>query len=325
MKTCLIFFSLLFTFSFHNGFSQKEYLDEVFKIVEHYSIKRDSVDFKKIKADAFSKLYDGEPIEACYPIVRSILRELNDHHSFFMHKEQVKAWKTTSKTKRNDEVPFSGKLLKKRVGYIHLNGFSSGDSVSIVDYANNLQTLIKAIDNRKIRGWILDLRENGGGNCWPMLAGLGPLLDNGICGYFIDNNHNKSAWYYKDGRAGVNSSDFVKVSIQPYSLLKNGNRIAVLTGPRTTSSGEVIVTAFREKMNCKSFGESTGGYSTGNATFELSDGSMLFLTTSVYADRKENIYGKEIIPDNYVTFSYMDLGKEGDRVIKSAIQWIYKK
>ena len=35
---------------------------------------------------------------------------------------------------------------------------------------------------------MIDLRPNTGDNCWPMLAGIGPLLGEGVCGYFTDRD-----------------------------------------------------------------------------------------------------------------------------------------
>ena len=209
------------------------------------------------------------------------------------------------------------------IGYIHMKGFSSGDSISIQNYADSLQLLIKSIDNHSLKGWILDLRENSGGNCWPMLTGLGPLLGNGNCGYFIDNDQNRSSWFYRSGAAGIDSVAITQVSIEPYELLDSKLPIAVLTGPQTASSGEVVATAFRNKTKAKSFGESTMGLSSGNAPYMLSDGSMILLTTSIYADRLGNLYGKKIRPDKYIKFSYQEVGKPDDPVIKNALDWIY--
>ncbi len=329
MRDLFLYFFLLGFLSCSNTnkdtSAPRKYLNEVFEIVEEHSINRDSLDFQQLKETAYSKLKSTESIEGCYPIIKSILANLNDHHSFFMPKEQVEAWQSTSKTGRiNDLITFSGKLMNFDIGYIHMRGFSSGDSISIQNYADSLQLLIKSIDNHSLKGWILDLRENSGGNCWPMLTGLGPLLGNGNCGYFIDNNQNRSSWFYRSGAAGIDSVAITQVSMEPYELLDSKHPIAVLTGSQTASSGEVVVTAFRNKNNAKSFGESTAGLSTGNATYKLSDGSMILLTTSIYADRLGNLYGKEIRPDEFIKFSYQKVGKPGDPVIKSALDWIYK-
>jgi len=304
----------------------KKYLNEVLEIVEKNSINKDSVDFKIIKRNALSKLSNTYTIEECYPIVQSILRDLGDNHSFFMSKEQVKNWKSTSKSnEENKLITFSGKLLDDNYGYIKMNGFSSGDSISIQKYADSLQNKIKSIDNKNIKGWILDLRENTGGNCWPMLTGIGPILGSGICGYFVDKKGNKSSWFYKNGESGINKFPITKVSHQPYELYDSSKRIAVLTGSKTGSSGEVIVTAFHNKENTKSFGTKTYGVSTGNQNFDLSDGSMILLTTSIYADRKGIIFGAEIEPDEIVEFEYNSIGKQNDLVIQKAIEWINEK
>jgi len=304
----------------------KEYLNEVLEIVEKNSIRKDSVDFQKIRKTAFSKLSKTNSIKECYPIIQFVLRELGDNHSFFMSKEQVSNWKSTSESNEpNKLITFSGKLLNKNIGYIKMNGFSSGDSISIQKYADSLQKKIELIDNKNLKGWILDLRENTGGNCWPMLTGIGPLLGNGICGYFTNTTKEKSSWFYRDGESGINNFTITKVSNKPYELINDSNPIAILTGYKTGSSGEVVVTAFHNKKNSRSFGENTAGLSTGNENFTLSDGSMILLTTSIYADRKGIVFGGEIQPDEIVNFSYQSIGKQNDIAIEKAMEWISGK
>lgn len=306
--------------------SKEEYLTEIFEKIEEHSIRKDSVDLVKLKLSAFEKLKSLDSIQDCYSIIKSVLFELEDNHSFLLPKEEADNWKSTSKTnKTNELISFKGKLLKDNIGYIYQKGFSSGDSISIQKYADSLQRKIKEIDNRNLKGWILDLRDNTGGNCWPMLAGLGPILGEGVCGYFIDNKGERSSWFYKGGRAGINEHAIARTTIKPYTILNESNPIAILTGRKTASSGEVIVTAFSNKKRTKSFGMPTAGLSTGNSGFPLSDGSILFLTTSIYADRKGTVFGKEIQPDVFVNFRYYhQLDLYSNEVIEKAVEWIKK-
>ena len=326
MKYIYTFFFLIFITSCSDAtktkVKPKDYLDEVFKIVEKRSIRRDSVDFNKIKSEAYARLKYAGSIDKCYPIVKIILLDLGDHHSFFMPKEQVKKWQTPSNI--NEVITFSGKLLDQNIGYIRMKGFGKVDSLSIRQYADSLQNLIKSIDKAKLKGWVVDIRENNGGNCWPMLAGLGPLLGDGVCGYFIDNDHRKSSWFYKNGKSGIDSVAIVSVSKKPYTLINNLNPIAVLTGNPTASSGEVVATAFRKKNNIRSFGESTLGLSTGNDTYKLSDGSMLILTTSIYADRQGNVLGGKIEPDEIIKTFDKSNSQSNDLVLQKAVNWIYE-
>ncbi len=323
----LLLLRIIYSSHAQDNLTPEKYVEQVLTIIEKYSLRRDSIDLKKMRENASTQVASAKSIKDCYPIVQTMLYELNDHHSHFMTKEDTKAWKSTSSTtsRYTEELdPFMGIVLNGDIGYLNMNGFASGDSISLIDYSTKLQTLIKSLDSNRIKGWILDLRQNGGGNCWPMLTGIGPLLGDGICGYFINNNNIASSWFYNEGAAGIQSNEFVKVSGKGYKLMKNNNPIAVLTGANTASSGEVVVTAFRQKENTRSFGEPTAGLSTGNATFELSDGSMLVLTTTVYADRKGNRYGGRIVPDSSVKFSYQEIASDTDQVIKAAIEWIYK-
>ncbi len=303
--------------------AQKEYMDHVFEIIMEHSIRRDSNDFETLRRHAYRDIKNTESIEDCHTIIKFLLRDLGDHHSRFMPANQVKKWLSISKNGSTSNLTtFRGHLLNEHIGYIQMREFISGDSIVNQAYADSLQQLIKSIDNEQIKGWILDLRENFGGNCWPMLTGIGPLLGSGVCGYFIDNKNHKTPWYYSNGEAGTDSSAITSVSIKPYKILDDTRPVAVLTGPKTASSGEVIATAFRSKSNTRSFGIQTAGLSTANATYMLKDSSMIFLTSAVYADRIGNVFGGNIKPDEKIPFSYKTIGEPGDPPISRAIEWI---
>ena len=57
--------------------------------------------------------------------------------------------------------------------------FSSQQRKDIDDYAAKVQNVIAELALKNPRGWIVDLRGNGGGNMWAMLAGVGPILGEG--------------------------------------------------------------------------------------------------------------------------------------------------
>src|SRR5206468_4322951 len=64
----------------------------------------------------------------------------------------------------------------------------------------------------------------------------------------------------------------------------------------TASSGEAITISFRGRPGARSFGAPTAGLSTGNEEYALPDGSMLFLTTSIEADRIGHRYAAGSCP-----------------------------
>lgn len=95
--------------------------------------------------------------------------------------------------------------------------------------------------------------------------------------------------------------------------------IAILTGNQTGSSGEAVVVSFIGNNHTKSFGQPTWGLTTGNGSFELQDGSQIFLASTVMADRNGNLYRGSMSPDVLVTGKSVN---ENDLALDTAIQWI---
>jgi C-terminal processing protease CtpA/Prc len=160
-----------------------------------------------------------------------------------------------------------------------------------------MQHQIRIIDNQKPCGWIVDLRGNTGGNMWPMLIGIGPVLGKGLAGSFIDADGNQVDWAYLDGKGLLGDEVISQVNGAPYQIANPEAPVAVLFGEGTASSGEVIVISFIGRPNTRTFGGSSAGYTTGNDEFELSDGAYIFLTTVIDADRTGKVYRSVIVPD----------------------------
>lgn len=257
-------------------------------------------------------------IEDIHRTLGTILRMI-DNHSFYMPKTKVDAWETTS-TEGNPNIIYSkGHRIDEEYAYIWMPHFSSGNAMTNVAFANQLQNLIDSLDHENLKGWVLDLRDNQGGNCWPMLAGIGPILGEGVCGYFKDGGDFRS-WSYQKGGSYMSDAAQTEV-LEPYTTYLKNAPVAVLTGPKTASSGEVVTAAFKNRPNSRSFGTHTAGYSTGNANYSLSDGSMIFLASSVYTDRDKNEYLHGLTPDVEVGNTQETVE---DLTLQRALLWLKK-
>jgi C-terminal processing protease CtpA/Prc len=300
----------------------RNYLNSFFEIVDSRSLRRDSINLKKIKKIIFDQFKNAQRIADCYPAIVLALKEVNDKHSVFMPYDQVKVWQ--GDTDEHSSFPFGyGQLLENNIGYISVPTFYSGSPRKMQLFADSLQRQVETIDAHRVNGWIIDVRNNAGGNCWPMLAGIGPLLGEGVCGYFAGRDGLGPMWKYEKGIIYEGTKEMVRVP-NPYDIKQKFTRVAVLTGPLTASSGEVVVVSLIGRSHTRSFGEPTCGLSTGNQDFKLSDGSMLFLTTSVYMDRNKRKYGSKIVPDEVVPFSKNHFPEDQDPVVKRAIEWLVK-
>ena len=248
--------------------------------------------------------------------IRDRLRTI-DNHSFHWAKKQVENWENTSKQSDYQMELSKGHHINEDYAYLNMPSMGSGDSVSQTLFATKMQGLIDSLDHESIKGWVIDLRQNGGGNCWPMLAGIGPLLGIDTAGYFEEGGRYAS-WSYKNGASYAGNSQQTKITGSAYRLKNRAYKIAVLYGNGTASSGEIVAVSFKNHPRAKTFGQKTAGYSTGNVNFTLSDGSMLFLATSVYADRDKNLYLHGIEPDILI-----EENQEGkDLTLEAALAWL---
>jgi C-terminal processing protease CtpA/Prc len=148
-----------------------------------------------------------------------------------------------------------------------------------------------------------------------MLVAVGPILGEGVLGYFFYPDSSFYTWNYKDGKA-YDENGIWEQSINTYHLKSPNPYVAILTDSITASSGEAVAIAFKGRSKTKSFGTQTFGVSTGNRVHTLSDGSRINLTVSVFADRNKTKYGHYVYPD---------VKCDDNRTLEEAINWILKQ
>ena len=157
--------------------------------------------------------------------------------------------------------------------------FSSQERKDIDDYASKVQNVIGELALKNPRGWIVDLRGNGGGNMWAMLAGIGPILGDGEPGAALKGEGTMGTWYYEDGKAGWRNDakdSYYARTVGAAMRLTGTPPVAVLIDRDTGSSGEGIAIAFRGRPDTRFFGESTAGAATSTFPYTLSDGAQIF-------------------------------------------------
>ena len=308
--TTFCMLSLLFVSCEKISDQAKGYLDQVLDIMEKNSINKYTIDWKSFRKEVFKTVSSAETIKDTYPGIRTALILLDDHHSFFQGSDGTTIYSPSYGNYEQDII-----ILPKMpddIGYVKVISFSGQSTDASIAFANQIQSEIKRQDHSGLIGWIVDLRNNGGGNMWPMLAGIGPILGEGIAGYFIDPDGREISWGFQNGASVSNGYPVVQLS-DSYHLLVPKPKVAVLLNQHIASSGEAIAVSFIGRENTKSFGSATYGLSTSNQSFTLSDKARLYLTTAYFADRNKKKYGARVQPD-------MTSSKE--TVIDDAIAWI---
>ncbi|HEV2526969.1 MAG TPA: S41 family peptidase [Thermomicrobiales bacterium] len=215
----------------------------------------------------------------------------------------------------------SGTRLDGGLGYISVGTFISAGREK--DFAAAGNAVIAGVDQPPACGWVVDLRLNGGGSYSPMIAAVGPLLQEGTF-FGFRTASGEQTWITWDGGRVVDDG----YQVADYSaelvadLAHEDVPVAVLTSSWTGSSGEVATLAFVGQAGSRSFGETTGGLTTGNGGFSLFDGASLALAQVAMTDRDGQTYMDGIPPDEPVVIDWQTCGTDDDPVLGAAMDWL---
>ncbi len=293
------------------------YMNEALDIMQARSVVKTQVDWPAIRDGAFQRAGAAVTTADTYAALKWAVDEL-DPHSAFLTPQELASFQGRDPIDPTSVV-FDGSTGP--IGYVSSPTFIADEQNNPVeDGIRKYYEVIAEADQVGLCGWVVDLRRNGGGSMWPMIAGLGPILGEGVAGSFIDSDGVVSEWFYRDGGSGIDESFIVQVE-DPYELVDADPAAAVLTGPGTGSSGEAVAVSFRGRPATVSFGTPTAGLTTANAGFPRSDGALLLLAVATMADRTGEVYGAELPPDHTVVGE--DTGDPAtDAALVAALEWV---
>ncbi len=315
----------------------EQLLDEALTFMEQSYYRRNEVSWPQLISDAKSRLREAATCEDAYGTISWCFRQLKEPHSFLMPPDAASRYKAgsndfdspTDLSRLVGEI--KGEWLQDSIAYLTIPWVSTDDSLLCQRIADSIQTVIARLDTRKITRWIIDLRQNSGGNCWPMLTGVAPLLGEGCYGYFVSSTTGKKIPItYHDGSAFQGRHEICRVSRQGYRTRADRKSIVVLTSHKTVSAGELVALAFKGREQTCLIGEPTAGLTTANATYTLSDRSMLVLTVCQEADRNGLVCQGSVIPDKLVSAKDPDVSASprdtanspADAVKNAAVAWL---
>lgn len=308
------------------------YLLEALSLMESRYLHGDQVPWPSVRAAALARIANAKAPRDTYAAIRHALADIHDRHSFLFAPHQLErmahvAPSTTAPTPYSSK-PF-GRLTEAHVAYVVVPAYLGtgwGSLYFLNDspgkaYARALRTLLRDLDAKRPLGWVVDLRANGGGNMWPMLDGLGPLLGEGqISAILMPQWGRRVDTWLVAGRASSGPPWFGGLGlIGPEELLLHtaSSPVAVLVGPRTASAGEAVAVAFRGRPNTYFVGAPTAGLATSTMSFSLPDGAELLLAIGYLADRTGRQYEGPIPPDADVPAT-----DDGDEALLVASDWI---
>lgn len=309
-----------------------EYVESALDLIQEHSIRRGDVDWEAFRAATLVSVRGIETVGQSHAMLQAALQRLGDRHSHLIPPARAAAMQGAGAA--SGDLPWrepQSHRLSATIGYVSVPAYVGTNPQRMTRFADALQSAIAAVDSAEVCGWVVDLRRNGGGNVFPMIAGIGPIAGEGDLGGGVRADGTEHRRWYRDGRAGTAQAGqalgggdawAASVSGDPYRLHDEDPAVAVLIGSGTASSGEATALAFVGRPHTRIFGRPTAGLTTGNFPFALSDGALLNLAVSVMTDRIGRTYPGPIEPDVYVQESDADLPLAEQRVVQQAVAWL---
>jgi hypothetical protein len=271
------------------------YLDEVIGLLRDQHIDSAHADWPRIVANAHAEIGGARTPRDTYWAILGVIGELGEPHTA-IHPPGAAIGSGGLGPPPAMPLP-DGRLVDGRFGLVHVPMHAGSEAQGVL-YRDTLRRQLQELDRAGICGWIVDLRGNTGGNMWPMMRGLDPLLGEPPFGRFVDAHGGLQYW----GRIQNMVLPMQAVGRDPpaFSLAGADLPVAVLLDGQTMSSGEMVAIAFAGRAASRSFGAPTGGYTTGNRVLTLSDGGSLVLTGTHVGDRTGRLYDGPLTPDEPV-------------------------
>lgn len=272
------------------------------------SLAYSTVIFDKIKGTHCNLFYGDTAVTATYPMPTE-----NDFSEQFL-------------MKFSSNPSFEVKVIDDQYGYILIPGLNFED-VSPESIHNFAQPMYDQIADLKLKydlkGWVVDLRFNVGGNSYPMLLALYDLLGDNVVAGGLDLNKKLSNKIRLDRGKYIDNEEVISY-IKPKGKRMDHLKVAIITGIITASSGEIVAMSFKGRTNTLFIGEPTFGFTTGNEKKDLPFGAFMAITVAQDCDRNGNMYDK-IQPDILVSKqdNFDDLSL--DKNIQEAINWMNQK
>ena len=258
--------------------------------------------WKAVIVEARKVAVSASTPEGTYDPIRYVveqLRQAGDVHAAFFDPSQNKAYHRLVRSSGTAPTPPPAvSLLDRRLGVISLPGIISLPKTSSARrYARRGLLAISALERKDHPcGWIVDLRNDTGGDMGPMLLGVGPILGNGRLIRFTNRTSRRVFVSYRDGTLSYSGGYVVRAPVK-VAPIAPAPPVAVLTGPMTISSGEAVTIAFRGRPHTRSFGLPTAGAPNSPVLYRLADGAAVRVSVWLDIDRQGHVYKRPIDPD----------------------------
>lgn len=312
--------------------SVRIYLDSSLTILRQNALYGKKVNWKSVEKQVYAKAKTAQSRKETFGALQIAFDALGDKHAaYYQYEDSYKLENKALMARYSDSIreawkrspKIYGRLLDD-VAFVNIPFLGVNKQKDIDAFANRINQVVADLSVQNPKGWIVDLRLNGGGNIRPMLAGLAAFFPEGVVGYYVDRDGVAT-----DEAAFRNGDFLISGAVQAVLERKisglEGVKVAVLVGPGTASSGEGTAAAFQSRPHTQLFGEKTAGVANATNGFVFNHGQSYFLISTAYlGDKHKKALPEYLTPQNLVAGNDAFHDLRHDLVVQAAVQWLKK-
>lgn len=312
--------------------SIRSYIDSSLSIIKENSLYASRVNWSELTPRVYEAARTATSKEQTFSALKIAFEALGDKHAqYYQYNDEHKYNNTALQARQTDSLKAAWtmrlgvrNLMMGNIAYINIPYIGVGKQKDIDAYANYIYDTIAKLQQQQPKGWIIDLRVNGGGNIRPMLAGLAMFFEDGVVSYYIDRNGKAT------DEAAFSNGDFlmdgkVQAAIKNKIPRLKPVKVAVLIGPGTASSGEGVATVFRQRRQTRLFGKETAGLANATNGFVFNNNISYFLiSTASLGDKNKKVLPETVKPDVKVETIESFANITNDATVKEAVKWLRK-
>jgi len=317
--------------------SIKSYIDSALYLMRTKSLYGKDLDWNQIRDSAYLKAAGAKDYKQAFPAIAYTFQQLKDYHgmvsaedTFYRYPPPINFDEVLSPGIKKEFLKgprIVTAFLPGSVAYLRVPGMNVTRQKDMDDRANKLRDSLCMLLNRNPKSIIIDLRMNTGGNSAPMISGIGPLFHISLLGYGVDRDGNLLGGVKLKEGILLDENGNKMVSVKNNCSINKTIPIAVLIGPSTVSSGEILAAYLKQQANVKLFGEPTPGFCNATEGFSFMNGKgYLLLSVNRIADANKHVYQQMLVrPDITVKSEDNYDNLVADPTVNAAIKWLNQK
>lgn len=196
------------------------------------------------------------------------------------------------------------------VGIVRLQTFAQPAIGPFSDAVNRMR-------DQGVRAWVVDLRENGGGDVGIFVRIASLFISEGpLANTVAREGTPRTIWATSDGQSTAAGAATTR--------LVDGMPVAILVGRNTASAAELLAGDLEDYRIGHLFGETTAGCFGTSRIYRLPDGSGVWITVSTLQTgiRHRDVHRVGLEPAVTVLRTRDDMASGHDPVVDRAVAWL---